>query len=111
MIRELIKALYAEYDTSDEEMAHQLRMMILAEDARNNALDTLISLFEQGPLFDGDVPSKTERDWLLDNDLAAKIVVKGEDGFQALTYKGREIHSLVQVMMKYAPKQLNGDNQ
>ena len=75
--------------------------MILAENTRKHALDTLFGLFERGPLEDGDVPSKSERDWLLQHDLAAKIVVKGQDGYQALTYKGRSIRSVIRVMQKY----------
>lgn len=54
--------------------------------------DTLIALVECGPLWDGDVPSKSGRDSLVANGLAAKIVVKGEDGWQAATYAGKEAY-------------------
>jgi hypothetical protein len=54
--------------------------------------ETLIALVEQGPLWDGDVPSKTGRDALLEKGLAAKVVVKGEDGWQAATYAGRDAY-------------------
>lgn len=47
--------------------------------------DTLIALVEQGPLWDGDVPSKQGRDSLVRRGLAVKVVVKGEDGWQAAT--------------------------
>jgi hypothetical protein len=52
------------------------------------AWDTLVALVEQGPLWDGNVPSKQGRDWLVREGLAAKILVRGEDGYQAATYKG-----------------------
>ena len=52
--------------------------------------DTLIALVERGPLWDGDVPSKIERDELLDKGLAVRVVVRGEDGWQAATYQGRD---------------------
>ena len=42
-----------------------------------------------GPLEDGDVPSKSGRDSLLDKGFVSKIIVKGEDGYNACTYKGR----------------------
>jgi len=54
--------------------------------------DTLIALVEQGPLWDGDVPSKAGRDALLAQGLAARVVVKGEDGWQAATYAGRDAY-------------------
>jgi len=54
--------------------------------------DTLIALIENGPLFDGDLPSKTGRDTLIDNEFAVRVVVKGEDGFNAATHKGAELY-------------------
>ena len=54
--------------------------------------DTLIALVEQGPLWDGDVPSKQGRDSLVQRGLAARVVVKGEDGWQAATYAGRDAY-------------------
>lgn len=55
--------------------------------------DTLIALVEQGPLWDGDVPSKTERDALIDQGLAIRVIVKGQDGFTAATYPGRDAYN------------------
>ena len=52
--------------------------------------ETLIALIENGPLWDGDVPCKSGRDSLVKKGLAEKIIVKGEDGYQAATYRGRE---------------------
>ncbi len=54
--------------------------------------DTLIALVERGPLWDGDVPSKQGRDSLVRRGLAAKVIVKGEDGWQAATYAGRDAY-------------------
>jgi hypothetical protein len=55
-------------------------------------LDTLVALVEVGPLWDGDVPSKTGRDGLLRKGLAVRVVVKGADGWQAATYAGRDAY-------------------
>ena len=49
---------------------------------------TLNALVREGPLFDGDVPSKVGRNMLLDFRLATKVVVAGETGYQAATYDG-----------------------
>lgn len=55
-------------------------------------LDTLVALVEQGPLWDGDVPSKSGRDALLEKGLAVRVVVKGADGYTAATYRGRDAY-------------------
>jgi hypothetical protein len=56
------------------------------------ARETLICLCKRGPTWDGDVPSKSGRDELLKQGLAAKIVLKGnEQGYQAATYKGSQV--------------------
>lgn len=57
--------------------------------------DTLIALVERGPLWDGDVPSKIGRDYLLSQGFAVRIVVKGEDGWQAATYAGRDAYKVL----------------
>lgn len=55
-------------------------------------VDTLIALVERGPLWDGDVPSKCGRDGLIERGYAVRVVVKGEDGWQAATYAGRDAY-------------------
>jgi hypothetical protein len=55
-------------------------------------IDTLIALVECGPLWDGDVPSKAGRDSLIAQGFAVRVVVKGEDGWQAATYAGRDAY-------------------
>lgn len=55
-------------------------------------LDTLIALVEAGPLFDGDVPSKAGRADLIDLGLAKYVMHKGQDGYAAATYTGRDVY-------------------
>lgn len=55
-------------------------------------VDTLVALVERGPLWDGDVPSKSGRDGLLQKGYAVCIVVNGQDGYQAATYAGRDAY-------------------
>lgn len=55
-------------------------------------LDTLVALIERGPLDDGDVPSKSGRDDLIERGLAVRIVVKMEDGFTAANYAGKQAY-------------------
>lgn len=55
-------------------------------------IDTLVALVEAGPLWDGDLPSKAGRDSLIARGLAVRVVVRGEDGWQAATYAGRDAY-------------------
>lgn len=54
-------------------------------------IETLRAIHDRGPLYDGDVPSKAIRDELLEMDLIEKVVVGGEQGFQACTYFGSSV--------------------
>lgn len=100
MIKNLLSVDSESLDTSsDKELAQFVRMVSLAEDTILNASDTIIGLYRDGPLRDGDVPSKQERDWLLAKGLADKVVVKGEDGYQALTYKGARVFRLMKSIL------------
>ncbi len=54
--------------------------------------DTLVALVENGPLEDGDIPSKQGRDSLVERGLAVRVVVQGQDGWQAATYAGRDAY-------------------
>src|ERR1700737_4079890 len=55
-------------------------------------LDTLVALVEQGPLWDGNVPSKIGRDEMIALGLGFRTLVNGEDGFTAPTYKARDLY-------------------
>jgi hypothetical protein len=62
------------------------------------ALDSLIALVEQGPVWDGNVPSKSGRDMLIDHGLAVRVVADTlkegwSDGYTAATYLGRDVYS------------------
>lgn len=76
------------------------------------AKDTLVCLCKHGPTWDGDVPSKTGRDELLEKGLTSKIVMgdcwrkvawrrpakitnpcsEKEEGYQAATYLGAAVY-------------------
>lgn len=58
--------------------------------------DTIKAAYEHGPLFDGDVPSADSRNTLMDGDYIAKVIVQGEDGYNACTYKGALAYKLIE---------------
>ena len=66
--------------------------------------EQLWQLHSQGPLWDGDVVSKSDRDALLDIGACEKICVKGEDGFNACTYFGRSLLSIYDWLYGPLPK-------
>ena len=49
-------------------------------------------MVERGPICDGDIPSKSGRDNLIDRQLAVRVIVRGEDGYTAATYTGRDLY-------------------
>lgn len=53
--------------------------------------DTLKVICSQGPISDGDVPSKSDRNALLTIGVITKCIVKGEDGYQVCNYLGRDV--------------------
>lgn len=53
-----------------------------------NPLAQLHQLVEQGPVWDGNVISKSDRDELLTLGLASRVCVKGEQGYTAANYRG-----------------------
>ena len=65
--------------------------------------DTLVGMHDHGPLHDGDVVSKAERDRLLSGGYCAKVVVKGLEGFNACTYRGRKLHDCIKARNELNP--------
>jgi hypothetical protein len=53
--------------------------------------EALYQLHAYGPVWDGDLISKNDRDVFLENGACAKVCVKGEQGYNACTYFGRSL--------------------
>lgn len=81
------EALYTE-----SEKEYLAKVEELANNLAGGEIDDLIALVEHGPLHDGDVPSKAGRDSLLDKKLAVRVVVNGQDGYQAASYLGADVY-------------------
>lgn len=54
-------------------------------------VESLSQLVLQGPIWDGDIISKVIREYLTDFKLATRICVKGEQGFTAANYIGKNV--------------------
>lgn len=70
--------------------------------SRNIIHDVLHNLFLKGPVYDGDICSKSGRDTLLDHGYCVKVIVKGEQGYNALNYKGGK---LLKIMNYFKDKE------
>ncbi|QQV92297.1 hypothetical protein MOC16_gp134 [Klebsiella phage vB_KpM_FBKp24] len=68
--------------------------MLLERKDVGHVIGTMNQLIVDGPVYDGDILSKSGRDFLLMEDYAAKVVVKNEQGFTAMNYKGYHLHRL-----------------
>lgn len=99
----VLKTIYKEVfgDPSLDSADERKDQLAIVKDAVNiNVIDTVTALFERGPLESGDVPSKSERDWLVENEYAKQIVVKGQDGHNALTHRGAWLYRCQRELYK-----------
>lgn len=71
----------------DYERSELLHMIDFAKQQRR-LHEALFQLVKRGPVWDGDVISKSDRDALLDVGACAKVYNLGRDGFNAATYFG-----------------------
>jgi hypothetical protein len=94
----ILKDIHYMASEIDQSLASRAEMLFLIEMAEieeqldGAAIDTLHALFVNGPLYDGDIPSKRGRDFLVENDLVARITVKGEAGYNACTHFGDKMY-------------------
>lgn len=82
-----------------------IEMVQIEEKLDGAAIDTLHALFLNGPLFDGDIPSKRGRDFLVEHDLVARITVKGEAGYNACTHFGDRMYKFHRYLRELKGKQ------
>ena len=98
-IKKLLAAIHSDPSLdSAEEIKANIELIIRVQEMSNGERETIKAAFSHGPLYDGDVPSKSSRDILVKDGFIAKVVVKGEDGFNACTYKGRWAHRILEAM-------------
>lgn len=83
--------------STDSEISYANEVIRRLRTLTGGVVDTIVATYKNGPLFDGDVPSKAARDALVKEGYMARIVVKGEQGYNALTYKGRDLYNLIQA--------------
>ncbi|MFZ3192809.1 MAG: hypothetical protein WA154_06355 [Moraxellaceae bacterium] len=97
-LKDMLNALGAQPELSSaQEVKSACELIIEVQDMSNGKRDCIMAAFEQGPLFDGDVPSKSCRDELIQDGYMAKVVVKGDEGQNACTEKGACAYRLMEI--------------
>lgn len=73
--------------------AERVQLLHMIDFARQNRRlhEALYQLHAKGPVWDGDVVSKADRSSLLDVDACAKVIMRGQEGYNACTYLGRRL--------------------
>lgn len=98
-LKTILEAIHESPELSTpEELKRACELIIRVQEMNSAERDTLIGAFRQGPLYDGEVPSKSGRDALLSDGFIAKVIVKGEDGFNACTYKGLRAYRILEAI-------------
>ena len=97
-LKQLLDSIHesAELSSANElKRACELIIEVQAMDVAER--DCIRAGYLHGPLFDGDVPSKSGRNRLLDKGYMAKVVVEAEDGYNACTHKGALAYRLLEA--------------
>lgn len=88
-VKELLNALEVTPDLSTAaELKESLLLIDQAQGLSSAAREVLRQFYISGPVFDGDLASKAGRDELESFGMAARCVVKGEQGYNVCLYKG-----------------------
>lgn len=97
-LKRLFDVLHESIELSSAEEIKTACALIIEVQAMDSAeRDCLRAAFRNGPLQDGEVPSKAGRNRLLDKGIMSKVVVKGDDGYNACTYKGLWAYRLLEA--------------
>lgn len=83
--------------SSPEELRDACNLIIQVQAFDSGERDCIIASFKRGPLGDGDVHSKSSRNKLVENGFMAKVIVNGEDGYNACTYRGASAYRLISI--------------
>lgn len=98
-LEQLFEALHEDIELSSaEEIITACKLIIEVQEMSVAERDCIYAAFKHGPLFSGDVPSKSGRNSLVEKGFMSMVVVKGEDGFNACTHKGAWAYRLLKVM-------------
>lgn len=88
--------------SSQEEINAALKIIQEVEDFTSAERDVIRAAFKNGPLDAGDVPSKAGNSRLISLGYMCPVVVKAEEGYYALTYKGSTAYRILSLIYNAA---------
>jgi len=89
-LRELVAEARALFNADLYDYDHACAQ-VLVELRKSAGAEMLAQLVNHGPVYDGDVLSKSARDDLLRLGLASRAVVKGQEGYTVANYFGANV--------------------
>lgn len=96
--RQLLSAIHRWPESfTDAELQAAQKLSSCVQALTSDEISTLKAVWLHGPLPDDDLPSKSSRDSLVRAGLMVECVVKGEPGYNAVTYLGHSAHLLLQA--------------
>jgi len=97
-LQQLLSALHESIDLSTAAEIQTACELIIEVQVMDDAERACIrASYKHGPLFDGDLPSKSARDRLLDKGHMVKVVANGQDGYNACTHNGAWVYRLLEA--------------
>lgn len=106
-VERLLSEIYLDINLStDNELIDGIKVIIDVCNFTACSVTTLKALHENGPLFDGDIPSKSGLYSLIQYGCASKVIVRNKDGYNACTYKGSLAYKIIKVLNAETSKQI-----
>jgi hypothetical protein len=97
-LKQMFEVLHVDMDIStSQEIKSACILISEIQEFNSGERDCIKACFKNGPLFDGDIPSKIERNNLIQKGYITKVVIKGEDGYNACTQKGFYAFKLIEL--------------
>lgn len=83
------------YESEIKAAAGVLLSYLKFKEPKNGVFDTLQAMYQGGPLYAGDLPSKAEKSRLMDEGCCVMVVTKGNLGDYALNWKGYYLYKVM----------------
>lgn len=97
-LKDLLGVIHCQIELSTpQELKDACHLISRVQDMTNGERDCIIAAFKQGPLFDGDVPSKRDRDTLMQEGFMVRVAVQGTTGHNGCSSLGCRAYYLIQA--------------
>lgn len=81
--------------STEAEVQDALALIAEVELFSQEQSDTICDCYRRGPVHDGDLSSAIARDLLVRGGYLSRVVVRGDEGYNACTYRGASAYQLI----------------